>query len=123
MIAFSNRPYAFGGDIDVEDSLDKLVVGLGDCPSPYDEDTVDRLIRREQEKEERRKFEEKRNIKRDKHGKLNKGALLALKDCCDKDKIWQLHCSGKTVKRIVEIMGCSKSTVYNVLKMHKGTTE
>lgn len=79
----------------------------------------DEWIIREQKKAERERFEKLHNIKRDKRGRLNMGALLAKKDCCNEDEIWLRYMSGMSVKQIVDCMGCSKSTVYNVIKKHK----
>ena len=76
---------------------------------------IDALIRIEQRKE----FDKKHNIKRDKRGRLNSGALLAKKDNCNETDIIQKYMSGMTVKEIVECLGCSKSTVYNVIKNYK----
>lgn len=67
----------------------------------------------------REEQEKKRNVNRDKRGRLNKGARLAQKDSCDIKKIWLLYQNGVTVKEIVHRLGCSKSTVYNVVKERK----
>lgn len=64
-------------------------------------------------------FEQKRNIKRDRKGRLNKGSALARKDTCNEVEIILRHASGMAVKEIVECMGCSKSTVYNAIKKYK----
>lgn len=53
---------------------------------------------------------------RDGRGRLKKGAKIAEKGSCDRDKIWRLHTDGKTVREIVDTMQCSKSTVYDVIK-------
>lgn len=66
-----------------------------------------------------KEFEDKRNIKRDSKGRLNKGAALAKKDSCNEKGILLRYQGGMTVKEIVECMGCSKSTVYNVLSKNK----
>lgn len=79
----------------------------------------DEMLFREHRKTTREKFEKQHNIKRDKRGRLNKGALLAKKDTCNEDKIWLRYKAGMTVGEIVEVMGCSKSTVYNVIKKRK----
>lgn len=79
----------------------------------------DERLFREQKKADRERFEEQHNIKRDKRGRLNKGALLAKKETCDEVKIWLRYMSGMTVGQIVDVMGCSKSTVYNVIKKRK----
>ncbi len=63
--------------------------------------------------------EKKRNVNRDKRGRLNKGARLAQKDSCSIKKIWSLYQTDMTVKEIVNHLGCSKSTVYNVVKERK----
>lgn len=55
--------------------------------------------------------EKKRNVNRDKRGRLNKGARLAQKDSCSIQKIWSLYQTDMTVKEIVNRLGCSKSTV------------
>lgn len=79
----------------------------------------DEWIIRGQRKAQREQFEKVRNIKRDKRGRLNKGALLAKKDCCNEDEIWLRYMSGMSAKQIVDCMGCSSSTVYNVIKKYK----
>lgn len=79
----------------------------------------DEWIIREQRKAQREQFEKLHNIKRDKRGRLNAGALLAKKDCCNEDMIWLRYASGMSPKQIVDCMGCSKSTVYNVIKKYK----
>lgn len=71
------------------------------------------------EYEKRKEFEASRNIKRDKRGRLNKKAVLAKKDNCDKIGILLRYKGGMSVKEIVQCMGCSKSTVYNVIKKYK----
>ena len=53
---------------------------------------------------------------RDRRGRLKKGAKIAEKGKCDREEIWRLHTKGKTVREIVEIMQCSKSTVYDTIK-------
>ncbi len=53
---------------------------------------------------------------RDSRGRLKKGAKIAEKGKCDREEIWRLHTKGKTVREIVEIMQCSKSTVYDTIK-------
>lgn len=58
---------------------------------------------------------------RDKRGRLKKGAKIAERDSCDEDQIWRLHTDGKTVKEIVDIMNCSKSTVYDTIKEKNAT--
>lgn len=87
-----------------------------------DEEWVDREIekqRKEKEQERKKEWNKKHNIHRDERGRLNKGALLASKDNCKEQEILLRHDSGMTVREIVERMGCSKSTVYNVLKKHR----
>lgn len=93
--------------------------GDGSGYSNYYDYIDDEWFVNEQKKHDKREFEKKHNVKRDKRGRLNKGALLAQKDCCNENKIWLLRCSGMSVKEIVECMGCSKSTVYNILNKHK----
>ncbi len=48
-----------------------------------------------------------------------KGAVLAKKRNCDEDDLWYLYSKGWSVKEIVAVRGCSKLTVYNVIKKHK----
>lgn len=67
----------------------------------------------------KRRREERRNIRRDEKGRLKKGARLAQKDSCDVAAIWLRYTAGMSVKEIVESRGCSKSTVYKVLKQQK----
>lgn len=62
-------------------------------------------------------FNEERNIVRDEHGRLNKGAKLA--QMYNRDKMWELYCSGMSVKRIIEHTGYKQSTVYAVIKEYK----
>ncbi len=60
------------------------------------------------------------NISRDEKGRLTKGSVLAKKRNCDEDDLWFLYNqSGCSVKEIVALRGCSKSTVYSVIKKHK----
>lgn len=66
-------------------------------------------------------FNEERNIERDEHGRLNKGAKLA--QMYNRDKIWELYCSGMTPKQIIGHTGYKKSTVYAVIKEYKDRTE
>lgn len=94
-------------------------MGYYDNMSDEEMDKFDERLFREQKKADREKFEKLHNIKRDKRGRLNKGALLAKKDTCNEDKIWLRYKAGMTVGEIVEVMGCSKSTVYNVIKKRK----
>lgn len=87
-----------------------------------DEEWADREIekqRREQEEQRKREWNKKHNIHRDERGRLNKGALLGSKDNCNEKGILLRYDSGMSVKEIVNCMGCSKSTVYNVIKKHK----
>lgn len=66
-------------------------------------------------------YKKQLNIKRDEKGRLQKGVTLARKRSCDDTEIWQLYSERNySVKEIVELKGCSKSTVYNVIKKHKG---
>lgn len=63
----------------------------------------------------------KHNVHRDNRGRLNKGALLASKDSCNEMSILLRHKIGMSVKQIVDCMGCSKSTVYNIISKHKNS--
>lgn len=81
----------------------------------WDAETVDIEIERLRKENE----DKKRNVHRDKRGRLNHGARLAEKDSCNKDKIMRWYGMGMSVAEIVECMGCSKSTVYNVISKHK----
>jgi len=94
-------------------------MGLDDNMSAEELARFDEWVLQEQKKCNRERFEKQRNIQRDKRGRLNKGALLAQKESCDKDKIWLMKMSGMTVQEIVDCMGCSKSTVYDVIKQRK----
>ena len=80
-----------------------------------DEEHIDRLIKEEQ----RRQFEEQRNIDRDEKGRLNKGARLAHKESCNEIKIWLMYCAGMSVKEIMEYMKCSRTSVYRIIKKNK----
>lgn len=68
---------------------------------------------------ERFEFEARRNIHRDKKGRLNKGAQLAKKIKCDEYMIRRLYKEDIPVRTITLLLGCSKSTVYNVIKQYK----
>ena len=69
-------------------------------------------------------YRKKRNVTRDEKGRLMNQSKLAKKRCCDEDEIWFKHHNlNMGVKEIVEVMGCSKSTVYNVLKKYRGQGE
>lgn len=64
-------------------------------------------------------YREQLNTDRDERGRLKKGAKLAGKRSCDDTDIWRLYSEcNYNVKEIVELKGCSKSTVYNVVKKH-----
>jgi transposase len=87
-----------------------------------DEEWVDREIEKqckEQEEQRKREWDKKHNIRRDKRGRLNKGALLASKNNCSEVGIQLRYDSGMSPKEIVDCMKCSKSTVYSVIKKHK----
>lgn len=73
---------------------------------------------REMKRQYKIDWNKKRNIVRDKRGRLNKGALLAKKDNCNEEKILHRYEKGLQVKEIVEELGCSKTTVYRVLNKH-----
>lgn len=65
-------------------------------------------------------YKKRLNISRDEKGRLHKGSTIAKKRRCDEDEIWLLYSQQKcTVKEIVDLRGCSKSTVYNVIKKYK----
>lgn len=94
-----------------------------DTKSDYYEKYVDYIIEKWMDKETVKQYkmekEKKHNVYRDERGRLNKGALLAKKDSCNETAILLRYYSGMTVKEIVECRGCSKSTVYNVIKRIK----
>ena len=98
-------------------------MGFYDNMSDKEMSVFDEWLFREQKKADREKFEKQHNIKRDKRGRLNKGALLAKKETCNEDEIWLRYMSGMTVGQIVYVMGCSKSTVYNVINKRKSNNE
>lgn len=85
------------------------------CFEYMDNDDIDRLIKEEQ----RRQFEEKRNICRDKKGRLNEGARLNHKESCNSVKIWLMYCSGMSIDEITECMKCSRTSVYRIVKDYK----
>lgn len=61
-----------------------------------------------------------RCIQRDEKGRLKKDSMIARKRNCDEDSIWWYYMEeGMSVKDIVALLGCSKSTVYNVIKKFK----
>ena len=64
-------------------------------------------------------YKKKLNLARDEKGRLKKGATIARKRICDEEDLWSLYSGGYTVKEIIELRGCSKSTVYNVIKKYK----
>ena len=64
-------------------------------------------------------YKKKLNLARDEKGRLKKGATIARKRICDEEDLWWLYSMGCTVKEIIELRGCSKSTVYNVIKKYK----
>ena len=64
-------------------------------------------------------YKKKLNLARDEKGRLKKGATIARKRICDEEDLWSLYSGGCTVKEIIELRGCSKSTVYNVIKKYK----
>ena len=64
-------------------------------------------------------YKKKLNLARDEKGRLKKGATIARKRICDEEDLWSLYSGGYTVKKIIELRGCSKSTVYNVIKKYK----
>ena len=106
-------------DFDKDAELDKALMEWmfdDDRKESYNE--VIERVKREKEGIET-EYDRERNIKRDWHGRVTDGSRLAQQDRCDKDKIWQLRCSGMPVKEIVKYMGCSKSTVYNAIKEHR----
>lgn len=74
-----------------------------------------------QKKHFQEQFNEERNIERDKQGRLNKGAKLA--QMYNREKMWELYCSGMSPKQIIEHTGYKKSTVYAVLKEYKDKTK
>lgn len=69
--------------------------------------------------ERKKAFDKERNIRRDKKGRLNKGAQLAKKDSCNKSRIWSLYCEGVSIKKIMTYMGCSQATAYKAIKEFK----
>ena len=80
------------------------------CSPPTDEEIA--LYNDEQ-------YKKKLNLARDEKGRLKKGATIARKRICDEEDLWLLYSGGYTVKEIIELRGCSKSTVYNVIKKYK----
>ena len=80
------------------------------CSPPTDEEIA--LYNDEQ-------YKKKLNLARDEKGRLKKGATIARKRICDEEDLWWLYSMGCTVKEIIELRGCSKSTVYNVIKKYK----
>ncbi len=81
--------------------------------NPWTDEEIEELLDKE--------YREKHNINsRDENGRLKKGAVIARKRSCDEDDIWFLYKNlGRSVKEIIELRGCSKSTVYNVIKKYK----
>ena len=58
-------------------------------------------------------FNRERNIRRDKKGRLNKGAQLAKGSGYDKWNIWQMKKNGMSNNEIMEVTCCSRPTIYN----------
>lgn len=58
-------------------------------------------------------FNRERNIRRDKKGRLNKGAQLAKGSGYDKWNIWEMKKNGMSNNEIMEVTGCSRPTIYN----------
>lgn len=59
-------------------------------------------------------------IDRDIKGRLLKGSMIAKKRSCDEKEIWWLYSERKySVREIAVLRGCSKSTIYNVIKKYK----
>lgn len=83
------------------------------------EDMLMECMQNLETKQRNEKFENDRNIKRDKRGRLNRGARLAKKDNCNEAEIWRLHMKGMSAQKIAADMDCSKSTVYNAIKKGK----
>ena len=77
----------------------------------YDDETIIKM--------QKEYFDGKRNISRDRKGRLNKGARLAEKDNCNKDSIISLYNDGMSVKKIAAYKRCSQATVYNAVKAFK----
>ncbi len=77
--------------------------------NPWTDEEIEELLDKE--------YREEHNINnRDENGRLKKGAVIARKRSCDEDDIWFLYKNlGRSVKEIIELRGCSKSTVYNVI--------
>lgn len=80
-------------------------------PEPPTDEEIEKYYEEEHKK--------KQNIRRDRKGRLEKGSMIAKKRSCDEQSIISLYKSGYAVKEIVEFRGCSKSTVYNVIKKYK----
>lgn len=89
----------------------------------YDEELYGGATDEEIEAYENEEYRKKLNLTRDERGRLSKGATIAKKRSCDEEEIWYLHKLGWTVKKIVEVRGCSKSTAYNVIKKKKQKDE
>lgn len=96
--------YRIREDIYYEDLKENLNYYQGDVPEV---------------KEEIHEQSSDKNNFRDSRGRLLDGAQIAKKDCCNDVKIILMYGAGMTVKEIVNELGCSKSTVYNVLSKSK----
>ena len=105
-----NRDYGFNmegiSDADIFADYDEW-----DEDCYYDDETIIKM--------QKEYFDGKRNISRDRKGRLNKGARLAEKDNCNKDSIISLYNDGMSVKKIAAYKRCSQATVYNAVKAFK----
>lgn len=95
--------------------------GYYDCNYDYE---PEQLSNKEIEVMLDEQYREQLNTDRDEKGRLKKGTKLAGKRSCDDTEIWRLYNKDNySVKEIVELKGCSKSTVYNVIKKHRQKEE
>lgn len=103
----------------LEDGLRQYLSGCQEYYTEWQPPTDEEIEAWEDEE-----YKKKINISRDEKGRLHKGAMIAKKRSCDEKEIWRLYNTGRyTVKDIVGLKGCSKSTVYNVIKKYKEKNE
>lgn len=69
-----------------------------------------------QKQNEKQQEKRLRHESRDEKGRLKKGSRIAAKRNCDEYWLRTMYDMGYSVKKISELKGCSKSTVYNAIK-------
>ena len=118
--SYEKQQLALKGETEVDPEICDFYEFLNssDCEDDdtwCEELTADQAI---QESEKLKQEADKRlkNERRDERGRLQKGSRIAAKQNCDKNRICLYYAMGCSVKEIVTQLGCSKTTVYRVLK-------